>query len=453
MRRFFASHPATAWQAALWVAVYALMSWQVGIFTGLPPALAWRLTTHLFGDLRALDVAQGQVWRVLTANFLHYNVLHLAINLVGLVQLGRMIEEWYGAARFLLVCLLIGIGGNLASATIKLAVLPRLSASFTVVRSILGGSIDTPSAGGSIIVCGLVGLIAVVGWRSGTRFGQFVKGQMLAILGFTVLLGVLMPWIDGKGEVMLDNLGHACGAAAGAVVGLAHRRLLARPEGREVRWPAVVAAGLLVAGFGGQAWAFRRERPVLVDQSRQLQASAVREVLRNEVRLRLELAAALDQLGRAYQVVAGGWPQRISPLDRAMSRRAYRAGVPPHWLSWPPPLPQLPEPVRPEPQSHERLDYWLRRLTEPDSTARVSLDAVLRAGPSGGAYRSLRARAHRARYVLPTDLDRTLFLEDLIAVNRQLSQEFQAINERVLALEGRPAPASSSPTTAQGPGS
>lgn len=437
MRRFFASHPATAIQAALWVVVYLLMSWQAGTFPGLPQPIAWRFTTHLFGDLRAIDLVQGQVWRALTANLLHYNLLHLVINLIGFVQLGRMIEEWYGAGRFLLISLVIGVAGNLVSALLKLAVLPRLPGGFDVARLVLGQSIDTPSAGGSVIVCGLVGLIAVVGWRSGTRFGQFVKGQMLAILGFTVLLGVALPWLDRGGQVMLDNLGHAGGAAVGALLGLGHRRWLQRDASRPAWWAAVAAVVLMASGIGLQTWTFLRERPQLAAQWVQLQSTAVREVLREQFRVRVELALALAGLERAYEVVAGGYPRQTDPLERAMSRRAHRAGVPPHWTSWPPPWPHEPAPLRPEPHAQERLLFWLDRLKGLDARGQVPLDAALRDGPAGATYRRLRERAYRALFVRPTPLSLGLFREEWRSLEGRLAEEMRSIEAQARSLDGQ----------------
>ncbi len=433
MRSLFARHPATASLMSLWVVVYLLMVWQSTILPALPPPLVWPVTTRLFGDLRALDLAQGQFWRTLTANFIHYNFLHLTINLVGLLQLGRMVEEWYGGARTFLVLLLIGLGGNLASVVAKLLLLPRLPAGFDVVRAILGRSIDTPSAGGSVIVCGLVGLIAVVGWRSSTRFGQFVKGQMLAILGFTVLLGIAMPWIDPKGQVMLDNLGHVGGAAAGALIGLAHRGLLARSEGRRSQVAASVAIVLLLGvAIVAQAGAHRRELAAIVKQGEQIKTMAVAEFLRAQGRHRLELLVTLEALGQSYQVVANGHAQRLAPLDRAFARWAQRMGEHPPLLSWPPPWP-------PAPEDQRRLTFLVKRLTEPAVTIQGPLDAPLRLGPAKETYLSLRARAFRAAYVRPTHLSVNLFAEEWRELMGQLAREIEDIEKQLATQAARPA--------------
>ncbi|MRG46374.1 rhomboid family intramembrane serine protease [Chitinophaga sp. SYP-B3965] len=57
----------------------------------------------------------GQPWRLLTANFLHADVLHLFFNMYGLMVCGIYLESLLGRWRFLLIYLLCGIGGGIAS--------------------------------------------------------------------------------------------------------------------------------------------------------------------------------------------------------------------------------------------------------------------------------------------------------------------------------------------------
>ena len=50
----------------------------------------------LFGPL----VAEGEWWRLITSGFLHANLLHLALNMVLLFQLGGILEPALGKVRF-----------------------------------------------------------------------------------------------------------------------------------------------------------------------------------------------------------------------------------------------------------------------------------------------------------------------------------------------------------------
>ncbi len=57
----------------------------------------------------------GQGWRLLTACFLHAGIFHLLFNMYALVYIGLLLEPHIGSLRFLLVYLLAGIGGSMAS--------------------------------------------------------------------------------------------------------------------------------------------------------------------------------------------------------------------------------------------------------------------------------------------------------------------------------------------------
>src|SRR6188768_4500154 len=57
----------------------------------------------------------GEPWRIFTSMFLHYGIIHLAVNMYGLYSLGRILEPPLGAPRFLLVYFLCGTAAGLAS--------------------------------------------------------------------------------------------------------------------------------------------------------------------------------------------------------------------------------------------------------------------------------------------------------------------------------------------------
>lgn len=107
--------PVTKLLAGLCVAVFALgMALDGGPgrllgFDGLKP---WTLLRFgaLFGPF-----IHDEPWRIVSAMFVHSSLLHIGMNLLALVSLGRMLEQRFHSARFLLLYLVSGTLGFAAS--------------------------------------------------------------------------------------------------------------------------------------------------------------------------------------------------------------------------------------------------------------------------------------------------------------------------------------------------
>jgi rhomboid protease GluP len=70
--------------------------------------LAW-------GGCNDTTILHGQPWRLVTAMFVHFGILHLLMNLYSLHNLGTTLERIIGKARFILAYLATGIFGGLVS--------------------------------------------------------------------------------------------------------------------------------------------------------------------------------------------------------------------------------------------------------------------------------------------------------------------------------------------------
>jgi membrane associated rhomboid family serine protease len=236
--------PATMSFCLLWIVVFAAMTYAY-LAEGSPlPLSRWLLSGfsggQRFGDLTLRGLANGEIWRLITCTFVHYSLLHIGLNLMAMYQLGTLLESWYGTSQLVMIYGLTGGGGNLIAALIRYG---------------LGERPDVHSGGGSVVILGLIGLCAVVGWRSRDRMEILLGRIMLMVLIVTALLGLALP-------KYIDNWGHAGGTLVGFALGLAHRRLL-RNVSKPSAWGAGVLTGLVILGCGAaQFRADRREATI-----------------------------------------------------------------------------------------------------------------------------------------------------------------------------------------------
>jgi len=397
--REFTDFPATTSIGLLWIAVYVAMAWYQGtphagsdwLRGGIQPA-----TSHAFGDLTSRQLYAGQVWRVVTATFVHYGLLHIGLNLLSLYQLGRVVEDWYGSGRFVALYVILGGLGN-ALAGLARPWLPAISGT--------GDPWNTPSGGGSTAIFGLVTLLGVGAWRSRTRFGDYAKGVILFLL---VLNGAIAYVL----RHYLDHYGHAGGAIVGAVVGLAHAWLSRDPEGPGSRRAGWAGAAVLVACAGAQLWADRAER--------------------SEAQRRVVALVDLRNLNAALQV---GYVRGLRPSTGAIPQ-----AVPPPWvrLARPKPAPPGAPPalVRLPPAG---LAGAVRVILKDLDAHKGRLDQ----GPTAEPYRVLHALAERATARPPDFWHYRAFEAAWDRVNERAESE---ASEAILALNAlRPAPGPRAP--------
>lgn len=177
---------------------------------------------HPAGSVSALDLLNGEAWRMLTACFVHGGLFHLGMNMYALYVAGRFVEQTWGRWRYLLIYLLAGWGGS----CLALACQPTrdLQAVITVV-------------GASGALCGVLAAEAV--WvllysRHLPRgLARRARSQMVQTLVLMVVIS-LVPGVSGWG-----HLGGAL--AGGAAALLLHGQRFGRPLLRLLAWPLLAA--------------------------------------------------------------------------------------------------------------------------------------------------------------------------------------------------------------------
>jgi rhomboid protease GluP len=147
-------------------------------------------------------IMQGQLWRLFTPMFLHSNmlsstngfqitaILHIGFNMYALRLFGPGLERYYGRWQFLVLYLVSGFTGTVAS--------------FVFV--------DNPSLGASTAVFGLMAAQGVLAYQNRNVFGQRARAILVNILNLAVI-NFLLGFAPG-----IDNWGHFGGFVGGILV-------------------------------------------------------------------------------------------------------------------------------------------------------------------------------------------------------------------------------------------
>ena len=155
-------------------------------------------------------VAEGQYYRLLTAMFLHFGVIHLALNMYCLYLVGPALERALGRLRFGALYLLSGLSGSALSYAL--------------------GPHNEIAAGASGAVFGLFAGFYVLSRRRGTDVSQ-----ISVTIGLNLVLSFSISGIDWRG--------HVGGLIGGALVTAA---LVYAPEGKQ-RWVVQALGSACVA--------------------------------------------------------------------------------------------------------------------------------------------------------------------------------------------------------------
>lgn len=168
----------------------------------------------------AARVAAGEVYRLVTAIFLHASLPHLLANSLSIYILGNLVETMIGWRRFLVLFFASGLVGSAAS---------LFFATFAA------------SVGASGAVFGLLGYILFVRWRRPFVIPPAMQQWVTVMLILNVIFS-FMPGIDRWAHFG----GLAGGFVAGFAVGLPGQRPFRSPVVRE-RLLAAAAVLLILA--------------------------------------------------------------------------------------------------------------------------------------------------------------------------------------------------------------
>ena len=223
----------------------------------------------------------GEWWRLFTAMFLHFGVVHLALNVWALWDAGRLVERLFGSWRFALLYVGAGLAGNLVSLVVQ------------GDRAVSGGASGAIfGVFGALLVC-----LARERHAIERREFRWLFGGAAVFTAASLALGFIVTGID--------NAAHVGGFVAGALLGTA----LARALDRERPVPPALralAAAALIAGAAGFALHVPEPRYRLSEE-REAQ-TAIRQFLVDEKRINARWKAIFDSgrdAGASFDELAG----------------------------------------------------------------------------------------------------------------------------------------------------
>lgn len=212
--------PATTLLMGINTAVFLGMILSSGELMGFGPQ-----TTHLWGGNDGIYTLSGEYWRLVTAGFVHLNLLHFAMNMWCLWSLGQLSERLFGSSVTLAIYLLTGVGGALLSVGVH----P------------LHGEV-----GASAAIFGIAGAVL-----SGIKFGNvpvasIQKRQIFSSLIFFVIFNLSFGMLPG-----IDNLAHLGGLVSGFLFGAPLASAAASGK-KMFEWGTIVVATLVLVGIGSK---------------------------------------------------------------------------------------------------------------------------------------------------------------------------------------------------------
>jgi rhomboid protease GluP len=223
----------------------------------------------------------GEWWRLATAMFLHFGLVHLAVNMWALWDAGRLVERLYGPIRLLAVYLASGLAGNLLS--------------------LIAHGDRAVSGGASGAIFGVYGALLVFLWRERREIHpvefRWLFGGAAVFSAVTIGFGLALAGID--------NAAHIGGLVSGTLVGAALARPLSAgsPVPGSVRWLAggvfLLAVIALVVAIPAPSYRWREE----------VQARAeIRAFLGDDARINQRWQRILDtgrREGASFEDLAG----------------------------------------------------------------------------------------------------------------------------------------------------
>jgi len=170
-----------------------------------------------FGPL----TTDGEWWRIFTSTFLHFGIIHLALNMYALALVGANLEPILGKSRFFLAYLCTGLLASVASL-------------------VWHQSSPVVSAGASGAVFGMYGVFLALLTTNLIPKAQrkSLLQSILIFVGYNIIYGL-------KTGSNIDNAAHIGGLVSGMVIGYAY--FISLRKGNNVKVARLISAAMVIA--------------------------------------------------------------------------------------------------------------------------------------------------------------------------------------------------------------
>lgn len=146
-------------------------------------------TLIIMGAKYNVLIDNGEIYRLVTAGFLHGGIIHLLFNMAALKSIGEDIEIYYGKIKYLIIYFLSLIGGTLASYIF---------------------SENSVSVGASGAIFGLLGATLIFAIKNKEKVSKKYFKSIVEVIVLNVLIGLSLSNID--------NYAHLGGLLSGSII-------------------------------------------------------------------------------------------------------------------------------------------------------------------------------------------------------------------------------------------
>ena len=172
-------------------------------------------------------VPHGGWYRLVTAMFLHENLLHIGFNMYALWVIGRLVEQYLGTTRYIGLYFVSGLAGS-AGALLQTPI--------------------TPVLGASGAIFGILGAMMILEYQMTGR----LAGQALTLVVINLVLSFVIPGISWGG--------HVGGLIGGILIMLAYAHWSDKGRARYGQLGLGGILGLVAVAVGSVAIAYFRTR-------------------------------------------------------------------------------------------------------------------------------------------------------------------------------------------------